>query len=842
MNRYTAYDALCATDACRAPGSPQLFVNLADLTLFVRSTDLALGGPQPALSLEWSYNQESTATGALGRRWTFNLGDTLTPDAGSTMVLQRGSGKVDRFAASASTSGAYFAVTATSDSLWRASDGTYTLASPGGVTRTFSADGRLLAIKDGPSTRAVLDYDASGLLTAVRSHGRSLRFAYGDGGLISSVSDSAGRSVSFSYTADGNLAQHTGADGRTASYQYNDAGLLASVNWAGGTTTVAYRTDGSYLSVSTVTTPDGSGRAYDLPRSPREIRLTDANGNAALYVSGATGLLQSVTDASGSQTSYAYDAVGRLIRTTNGAGESARFEYDSAGNPSAVVDAAGNRWTADFQNGHPAHITDPKGNTWTFSYDASGSLTSLTAPGGSTATATRNTSGAITALNLYGRAFTYQYDGDGLLTKATDALNNSTVWQYDGAARVAARTDAAGSTIQAAYGAGLRPTGYRAGDASQTVDESGIVRDPQGRVASYTDSFGNQLTYTRDGAGRLVRLGLPGGKTITYAYDPAGRLARVSDWAGNFALYRYDAAGFPASLNVSGGPVTIYQYDAARNLKAVVSTGPDGSPVAGYRYTLDANANRTAISALEPAANAPRWAAAGYGYDAASRPVSRDSGTAYRYDTAGNLASISGGPNLAFAYDPFGRLQSVSGDTSAAYAYDSLGLFVSRTVKGATRRMVYDISGARPRLLMETDASNNPVAYYVFGLGLAWKVTADGQPYFYHYDGDGNAVALSSPTAGVVNRYRYDPLGRLASADEGVENLFRARGAAGVADDGSLLFADGTFYYPDPGIALHGTIDLNPPAPDLTPPLAPPGACFFQGIPDCSLASGRRLP
>ena len=53
------------------------------------------------------------------------------------------------------------------------------------------------------------------------------------------------------------------------------------------------------------------------------------------------------------------------------------------------------------------------------------------------------------------------------------------------------------------------------------------------------------------------------------------------------------------SLSVSGGPVTIYQYDGARNLRAIVSTGPDGTPVAAYRYTVDGNGNRTTVSALE---------------------------------------------------------------------------------------------------------------------------------------------------------------------------------------------------------------------------------------------------
>jgi len=29
---------------------------------------------------------------------------------------------------------------------------------------------------------------------------------------------------------------------------------------------------------------------------------------------------------------------------------------------------------------------------------------------------------------------------------------------------------------------------------------------------------------------------------------------------------------------------------------------------------------------------------------------------------------------------------------------------------------------------METDSSNAPIAWYVYGLGLLWKVTADGTP------------------------------------------------------------------------------------------------------------------
>jgi hypothetical protein len=51
------------------------------------------------------------------------------------------------------------------------------------------------------------------------------------------------------------------------------------------------------------------------------------------------------------------------------------------------------------------------------------------------------------------------------------------------------------------------------------------------------------------------------------------------------------------------------------------------------------------------------------------------------------------------------------------------------------------------------------LAYYIWGLGLLWKVTSASQIYFYHFDGDGNVVALSGPDRGLGKPYRYDPLG-----------------------------------------------------------------------------------
>jgi YD repeat-containing protein len=465
----------------------------------------------------------------------------------------------------------------------------------------------------------------------------------------------------------------------------------------------------------------------------------------------------------------------------------------------------------------------------------------VTDPLSGAVTATRSAAGQIVSItDARGNQLSYTYNADGLLTGFTDALGGAWTWQYDGAARPSLRTDPGGGTLAADYTSSNRIAAVSAGDQRTAFDYSGAQRDGLGRLTSYTDSFGNQIAYSYDGAGRLASMTLPGGNAVSYTYDHAGRLSKVADWAGNFALYRYDAAGYPASVTVSGGPITIYQYDSARRLRAIVSTGPDGATLAGYRYTFDAAGNRTSVTALEPLDAGPAINGNSMTVDAANHPVGRSDGENYKYDARGNLVSIAGSRNMTFTYDAFGRLQSLSGDSQTTYAYDFQGLRTVRKSAGTERRFVYDLSGPRPRVVMETDSSNAPVAYYVYGLGLLWKVTADGKPYFYHFDGDGNVVAVSNPSSGVVNKYRYDPLGRLAGSNEGVENDLRAHGESGWIDDGNGLVFDGAGYrFQDLGLTLPAVADPSPPAPDLLPRVTGAGACFVEGVANCAFASGR---
>ena len=200
-------------------------------------------------------------------------------------------------------------------------------------------------------------------------------------------------------------------------------------------------------------------------------------------------------------------------------------------------------------------------------------------------------------------------------------------------------------------------------------------------------------------------------------FDANGNMLSIS--GTNLLAYDYENRLTQTSF---AGTTNIYQYDGARNLRAIVSTGPDGATVAGYRYTLDPNGNRTAVSALEPNTNVtkPASGTTTYSFDANNHPISRTDGATYRYDARGNLAAIAGPVNLTFTYDFYGRLNGYSGDTASSSSYDSTGL---RTIRNG-RRLVYDLSGGlsgeRPRVAMETDTGNAPVAWYIYGLGLLW--------------------------------------------------------------------------------------------------------------------------
>jgi RHS repeat-associated protein len=146
----------------------------------------------------------------------------------------------------------------------------------------------------------------------------------------------------------------------------------------------------------------------------------------------------------------------------------------------------------------------------------------------------------------------------------------------------------------------------------------------------------------------------------------------------------------------------------------------------------------------------------------------------------------------AFQFDSRNRLTS-AGDT--AYTYDPNNNRVALTENGATTRFVIDPNARLSRLLMETDDQGNPVAWYVYGMGLISRQDSAGEVRIYHYDLRGSTVALTDLGGTVTDRYYYGPYGELLDQEGDSENRFLYNGRDGVQCDANGLYYMRARYY-----------------------------------------------
>jgi RHS repeat-associated protein len=366
-----------------------------------------------------------------------------------------------------------------------------------------------------------------------------------------------------------------------------------------------------------------------------------------------------------------------------------------------------------------------------------------------------------------------RYNQPRVKTEVTDGVvHRTTTTTYDGAGRIwrsstTASTGTALNTVENVYD----PTSGRVTE-TRTIDGSGneiddLVRvfDLLGRPTSYTDADGNTSTIAYDQHSRPA-VTSDGKGTQTHGYDtPRGNLTQLVDsHAGTFAA-THDLNGaitvvsYPNGVearltyNETGGAVAldyvktsgcsgaactwlsetvdedvhgrwvvrrstmsdqVHGYDGAGRLTSVEDSVPNGAARACTTrvYTLDANSNRTQLSAYDP-----------------------DSGTGDCQTTTAPTATTSStfdesnrATSTGYIYDALGRTTSVpathAGGTTLAASYHVNDLARSLTQGTATKTWTLDV--AQHRYRSWTD-------------GTTTKTN--------HYDGDGDRPAWTQETA-----------------------------------------------------------------------------------------------
>ena len=223
-----------------------------------------------------------------------------------------------------------------------------------------------------------------------------------------------------------------------------------------------------------------------------------------------------------------------------------------------------------------------------------------------------------------------------------------------------------------------------------------------------------------------------------------------------------------AGLAVGGDRALVRKSDGilwgwGDNARGQLGDGTVATPKTTPAAVVGLGSIATPTYAYDPADNLTK-ATAGttLAYDAANQLTTRaDAGgtRTYTHDARGNRKTDAapGGAVTTYGYDQANRMTSAG--AVATYAYNGDGLRMSKTVSGAAKAFVWDVSSGLPQLLAEDDT------YYVYGPGgLPLAQIKGSTVFYYHHDQLGSTRALTDGAGQVAATYTYDSYGQLAAS------------------------------------------------------------------------------
>lgn len=703
----------------------------------------------------------------------------------------------------------------------------------------YDGEGNLTRVTDALGNLATMTYNSFGQpLSTTDARGHVTARTYDGQGNLVSVKDALNNTTTYAYDGIGRRTGMTDARGKTTTYTYDaNDNLLTITDPAGYVTTYTYDANNNRTSVRD---PRGNITRYEYDQNNLPVKEIDPAGNFVQHTYDKLDRRISTRDKRGKITSFAYDSEGRLTSVTDPLGNVAGYGYDANGNRTEVRDAKGQRtlFTYDVLNrliriqdplgktiqkeydpaGHLMRETDPRGNVTQFSYDELGNLTRVLDPEGGKATYTYDKNrNRLTQTDPRNNVSRLSYDPLNRLLSSQDPLNNTYAYAYDGVGNRVSQTDAKGRTVRYEYDANNRlgkiiypdsttvSLSYDGnGNVIQMIDPLGATSykyDQLNRLTNYTDAFGKTIVYQYDSNGNVVGLTYPDGKQVTYQYDDANRLIALTDWAGKSTGYQYDITNLVTKVTYPNGATTSFVYDNVGRL----TRKADDPAISSYTFTLDANGNRTGASTRQPLPSLLTNVSQTSTHDSANR-IQSSGATSFAFDANGNMTGkTQNGATTSFAYDFNDRLTAVGGSTQ--YFYNGNGIRLRKAQGSAVTRYVVDINHDLSQVLCETDGGGNITSYYVYGLGLAYKVTPSGTHYYYHFDAIGSTVAITDDAKTIVNAYAYDPFGNVTNSFENTPNPFQFVGQYGVMrESNGLTFMRARYYMADAGRFLNKDI------------------------------------
>lgn len=471
-----------------------------------------------------------------------------------------------------------------------------------------------------------------------------------------------------------------------------------------------------------------------------------------------------------------------------------QVSYDGASRAVSTVNANGVATALTYElNDMIKKVTiDPSGlnNIVQYGYDANDNLTSVTNPMNGITQLDYNNQDQLTQYSFAGRNKNYTYNNDGTLKTFKDQSNVTftNVYNADGTLQ----TDGYATYT---YNADKTVNTITRNSKTITFGYDALKRIVQVKYNDFALNGSNGVKYTYDNNDNITAIEYPDGFKVGYEYDAADRLTRVYNFANssNFAEYTYLSDGRLQQQTNGNGTKTIYSYDSYGRVSGISNQKNDGTIIYAQNYTMDNLGNHLSETTTEPFAPSSaniNSATIAYTHDSGNRMLSRDSDQ-YTYDGNGNQISSTAVNNPVYTYDPKDNLLTCS-FPSITCEYDAL----ENRRKRNTTLFVLDILGGN-NVLMETNSSGTPTAYYIHGLGLIARLdAAQTNPGYYHYDYRGSTAAITNSSQNVTHSYKYGPYGEMmGSTDNGFINTYRYVGKYGVQYEGPQLYFMRARYY-----------------------------------------------
>jgi RHS repeat-associated protein len=683
----------------------------------------------------------------------------------------------------------------------------------------YDSKGNLTSVADALNNSSSTTYDSSGQpVSATDANGNTTSHTYDAQGNLIKFKDALNNTTSYTYDAIGRRISMTDGRGKTTRYSYDaNDNLLTITDGAGNITTYTYDANNNRISMKDPlgntttyaydennnlvkeTDAKGSFIQYVYDQLDRRISTRDKRGNVTTFTYDSEGRVLAITDPLNNKTTYAYDANGNRIRITDAKNQSTNLTYDGMNRLTKIQDSLGNTIQREYDAASRlSKEIDPRSDATQLAYDAVGNLIQVTDAAAGTAKYSYDKNrNRITQTDPNSHTSNLAYDKLNRLLSTTDPLNQSVSYTYDEVGNRISKTDTKGQTTRYTYDVNNRLTVVTypdnstvqftrdgKGNTTRMVDSLGTstyTYDELSRLISYTDAFGKTIGYQYDENGNITKLTYPDGKQVSYSFDANNRMTSLTDWSGKTSTFGYDSTNLLTTVTYPNGVVGSITYDNAGRLIAKSDSG-----ISSYNFTLDKNGNRTGASITQPFGNQLQNVSHTYAYDTANQ-IQHAGTTTFGFDKNGNMASkTEGGVSITYGYDFEDRLVSVSG--SSAYSYNGQGIRLQKIEGGITTRFVVDPNNELSQTLCETNTSGVITSYYVYGIGLAYKVNSNGTHYYYSFDPLGSTIAITDDGKNVINSYAYDPFGRVTNKVEGTANPFQFLGERGVILDSTGLY------------------------------------------------------